>query len=117
MVNNSTQKPRRRKATDWPRKPYPDFPLSPHPSDKWQKKIRGKIVYFGRWANRVNGVLVRIDGDGWQEALESYNAQAADLHAGDGPGIAQDRDRRLARSTWPSHAPCKRPTTTRDFSR
>lgn len=42
-----------------PEKPYPEFPLYPHASGKWAKKIGGKIVYFGRWE----------DPDG---ALEAY---------------------------------------------
>ncbi len=45
MSNDSTRKPRSRKAADRPKKPYPDFPLSPHPGGKWQKKIRGQIHY------------------------------------------------------------------------
>jgi integrase len=68
-----------------PKKPYPDFPLTPHPSGAWQKHIRGKIHYFGRWARRVGGKLVRVEGDGWQEALEAYRAVADDLHAGRTP--------------------------------
>jgi integrase len=87
MSGNSTRKPRSRKAADRPKKPYPDFPLSPHPSGAWQKKIRGKIHYFGRWAKRVNGKLVRIEGDGWEEALALYKAQADDLHAGRTPRV------------------------------
>jgi hypothetical protein len=67
--------------SDRPRKPYPDFPLSPHASGAWQKKIHGRIHYFGKWGRVVNGVLTRIEGDGWKEALELYKAQADDLRS------------------------------------
>ena len=91
MSSNPTRKPRSRKAaTDRPRKPYPDFPLTPHASGAWQKKILGKIHYFGKWAKRVNGKLTRIEGDGWKEALEIYKAQADDLHAGRTPRVKGD---------------------------
>jgi integrase len=55
-----------------PSKPYPDFPLTAHPAGYWCKKIRGKIHYFGPWA----------DPDG---ALAKYNEQKEDLHAGRKP--------------------------------
>jgi integrase len=84
------RKRRPRKDADRPKKPYPEFPLTPHPSGAWQKKIRGKIHYFGRWAKRVNGKLVRIDGDGWKEALEEYKKVADDLHAGRTPRVQSD---------------------------
>jgi hypothetical protein len=29
-------------------KPYPGYPLTPHPSGRWCKKIRGKLHYFGK---------------------------------------------------------------------
>src|SRR5437667_8879725 len=90
MSGHSTGKIRSRKAADRPKKPYPDFPLTPHASGAWQKKIRGKIHYFGKWAKRVNGKLVRIEGDGWKEALEIYKTQADDLHAGRTPRVKGD---------------------------
>ena len=90
MSRNSSRKPCSRKAAGRPKKPYPDFPLTPHASGAWQKKIRGKVYYFGRWAKRVNGKLERIDGDGWKEALEAYKAVADDLHAGRTPRVTAD---------------------------
>ena len=75
-----------------PKKPYSDFPLGPHPSGAWQKRIRGKLHYFGRWAKRVKGELERIPGDGWEEALKLYQAQAPDLHAGRIPRVAGSTD-------------------------
>src|SRR4051794_23853080 len=90
MSSDSTRKPRPRKAADRPKKPYPEFPLTPHPSGAWQSKIRGKIHYFGRWGKIVNGKMVRIEGDGWKAALDAYKAVADDLHAGRTPRVKSD---------------------------
>src|SRR5215831_18472148 len=90
MSDNSTRKRRPRKDAEKPSKPYPEFPLTPHASGAWQKKIRGKIHYFGKWARRVNGRLVRVEGDGWEEALAEYKAVADDLHAGRTPRVQGD---------------------------
>jgi len=70
-----------------PPKPYPDFPLTPHASGKWMKKIRGKLVYFGRWGRRVNGQMERLPDDGWKHALELFQAQRDDLYAGRTPRV------------------------------
>ncbi len=88
MPANSTGKRRRRKAGDRPAKPRPDFPLYPHPSGHWAKKIRGRIHYFSRWCYRRNGKLERVEGDGWQKAIEEYKRVADDLHAGRTPRMA-----------------------------
>lgn len=58
-------RPKRQK----PAKPDPDFPLYAHSGGQWAKKIKGKMRYFGTWANP-------------EAALAKYLAQRADLLAG-----------------------------------
>jgi integrase len=87
MANSSPKNRACKAVSDRPEKPYPEFPLSPHPCGGWQKRILGKLHYFGRWGRIRNGKMERIEGDGWKEALELYKAQADDLHAGRTPRV------------------------------
>ena len=52
-----------------PSKPYPDFPLFPHATGRWCKKINGKFAFFGPWENPHG-------------ALERYLAERDALYAG-----------------------------------
>ena len=92
-MSKSTRKRRPRKSNiDRPPKPYPDFPLCPANCGSWQKKINGKIHYFGKWGKVVNGKLTRIDEEGaWQAALERYEQQRDALYAGRTPRVPGDQ--------------------------
>lgn len=61
-----------------PKKPWPAFPLTPHPNGSWCKKINGKLHYFGPW-------------DDPDAALARYRAQADKLHAGEPLGVDASR--------------------------
>jgi integrase len=90
-MSKSSRKGRPGKPTGQPEKPYPDFPLSPHPSGAWQKKILGKIHYFLRWATYVDGKLQRLPSDEWwKPALELYQEQKDDLFARRTPRVKRD---------------------------
>ncbi len=58
-----------------PRKPGPDFPLFPHASGRWAKKVRQKLVYFGKTEGDEKG----------QAALARWLDQKDDLLAGRKP--------------------------------
>ena len=68
---DSTSHPRPRKARKLqkPKKPHKDFPLCAHPNGQWCKSVRGKVRFFGVWAEP-------------QAALERWLDEKDDLLAG-----------------------------------
>jgi integrase len=60
------------------KKPRKDFPLFPHRSGRWCKKVRGQFHYFGKVADDPNG----------QVAINLWLDQRDDLLAGRKPRIA-----------------------------
>lgn len=67
-----------RKTT--PDKPHPDFPLFPHATGYWAKKVRQKLHYFGK---------VKDDPKG-EKALDKWLEQKDDLLAGRTPRVHPD---------------------------
>ena len=75
-MSKSSRRTSRRK----PEKPHPDFPLFPHATGRWAKKVRGKLVYFGK-----------IEGDEkGQAAHDRWLDQKDDLLAGRRPRTKND---------------------------
>lgn len=60
-----------------PAKPHPDFPLFPHATKRWAKKIRGEFHFFGPWRDP-------------QGALEEWLRVKDDLLAGRKPRAKDD---------------------------
>ena len=60
-----------------PHKPCPDFPLFPHQTGYWCKKVRGKLRYFGKVSDDPKG----------QAALDKWLDQKDDLLAGRVPRV------------------------------
>jgi len=71
MTPKSTRKTGRGKAA----KPRPDFPLFPHATGRWAKKVHQKLHYFGSTADDPKG----------QAALEQWLEQKDDILAGRTP--------------------------------
>jgi integrase len=63
-----------------PSKPRKDFPLFPHATGRWAKKVKGRFVYFGKVADDPAG----------KKALDLWLDQRDDLLAGRKPRATAD---------------------------
>jgi len=56
---------------------------------RWAKKIRGKLHYFGPWGHKRGGQVVPVDdmAASAQQAVDLYQDQRDDLHAGRTPRV------------------------------
>jgi hypothetical protein len=62
-----------------PVKPSPDYPLTPHATRRWCKKIKGKLHYFGKWDD-PEGALREYEaflaGTGVERRTTDYNPKS-----------------------------------------
>jgi len=74
--------------SEQPFKPWPDFPLFPHSTGRWAKKMAGKLHYFGPWDD-PNGAYRRYLAR--KDDLATNGSPKADAAARKGPSPRPDR--------------------------
>lgn len=81
------EKSSKRAAVGKPEKPHAGFPLFPHVTGRWARKVKGRLHYFGRWGVKrgVNIVPVEDVDASAAAALAEFNRQWPYLQAGRTP--------------------------------
>ncbi len=59
VAKSIKSQPRRNPAR--PEKPYADYPVMPHASGRWAKKIRQALHDFGRWGRKQGDTIVPVE--------------------------------------------------------
>lgn len=94
-----------------PKKPWPKFPLTPHASGTWCKKVRGKLRHFGPWSDS-HGALAR-----WEEEAPALRAGKATRAASDAQTLKdlcnrwlleKMKDAEAGAITWGHYSMCRR---------
>ena len=109
------------KKTGKPVKPRPDFPLFPHATGRWAKKVRGRFHYFGKTSDDPKG---QVALGRWLEVKDDLLAGRTPRPKGDGLTIADLCNQFLTskkhlvateeikeRTFYEYHATCKRIVT------
>ncbi|MCH8042239.1 MAG: tyrosine-type recombinase/integrase [Planctomycetes bacterium] len=110
-MSKSTRKPSAAKAGKIkPKKPSDSFPLFPHATGRWCKKVRGQFCYFGKVADDPEGVAAL---DLWLEQKDDLLAGRTPRTTGDGLTIRDLLNRFL---TSKRHLVDTRELTHRSFS-
>ncbi len=74
-MTKSTRSNRANKFT----KPRPDFPLFPHTTGRWAKKVRGKLRYFGK-CNLTTPPSSRVVGQTSKLPTENLSLSPTEAH-------------------------------------
>jgi integrase len=90
MVQSSVAQNKLNPVPVRPAKPYPDFPLFPHATGRWAKKVRGKLHYFGKWED-PNGALQK-----WLDEQDDLRAGRTPRAKADALDVAEMCNRFLA---------------------
>jgi integrase len=83
VTKDSNRKRSTGKTSNRPAKPYPEFPLYAHPLGYWSKKIKGKIIHFGRWGRIEKGKMKLLPyAASHQAAYDAYKLRMNDAERG-----------------------------------